>query len=292
MLAWSARCPRCGCKKWNCGRRKTSPCSKVTPEKLEKCCCAKRVLASLTFKPSLISAVSCGASAPRCFKLPTKARSRLSRHAFEVSDCWTSGWPLTKSASLRCGVKMLSMQPRVPWKTRESLPEHHRSSFAVWDGRLSFEKPPMSQVKRWKKRENLPSVGICWNPRLPQFFLSNLFCVVFVANWVDFSSAPFDLELPSTSYRVGLFWLILFLFGCVFAKSSLTCCFAPVSLQRTYCRTCHSQKSSIPTQIYCLVWISLNCIYWLIDFLVCMNKHGREVKVVILMCSIWHFIRP
>lgn len=156
-----------------------------------------------------------------------------------------------------------------------------------------FEKPPVSQVKRWKKEKPPPpSVGICWNPRLSQFFLSNLFCVVFVANWVDFSSAPFDLELPSTSYRVGLFWLILFLFGCVFAKSSLTCCFAPVSLQRTHCRTCHSQKSSVPALMYCLVWISLTFIYWLIDFLVCMTKHGREVKVVILMCSIWHFIRP
>lgn len=135
-------------------------------------------------------------------------------------------------------------------------------------------KTPSESSERVEKREISPLVGICWNPRLPQFFLSNLFCVVFVANWVDFSSAPFDLELPSTSYRVGLFF---FLFRCVFAKSSLTCCFAPTSLQCTCCRTCHSQKSSIPTQMYCLVW---------------QGSHGREVKVVILMCSIWHFIRP
>lgn len=175
MLAWSARCPHCGCKKWNCGRRKTLPCSKVTPEKLEKCCCAKRVLTSLTFKPSLISAVSCGASPPRYFKLPTKARSRLSRRAFEVSDCWTSGWPLTKSASLWCGVKMLSMQPWVPWKTCASLPEHHYSSFAVWDGRLSFEKPPVSQVKRWKKEKSPLRLAYAKIPDCPSSFSPTYF---------------------------------------------------------------------------------------------------------------------
>lgn len=159
------------------GIGKTLPCSKVTTEKLEKCCRAKRVLTSLTFKPSLISAVGRGASAPHYFKLPTKARSRLSRRAFEVSDCWTSAWPLTGSASLWCGVKMLSMRPRVPWKTRESLPEHHHSPFAVWDGRLSFWKTPSESSETVEKREIPPPLRLAYAeiPDCPSSFSPTYF---------------------------------------------------------------------------------------------------------------------
>lgn len=64
---------------------------------------------------------------------------------------------------------------------------------ALWlplKGRSSFVRRPMSQVNWWKKnRKTLCLTGVSRNPRLPHFFLSNLFGLVVVANWV-FVPAP------------------------------------------------------------------------------------------------------
>lgn len=81
-----------------------------------------------------------------------------------------------------CGVKMLSMQPEAPRKSQSFMEAGLEQSAAP--SRL-FGSSKLVE----KNRKTFCLTAVSRNPRLPHFFLSNLFGLVVVANWV-FVPAP------------------------------------------------------------------------------------------------------
>lgn len=91
--------------------------------------------------------------------------------------------------------------------------------FALW-------KTPTEPNAQWKIEKAASQLACIKIPHCPSSSSENLFFVVFVANWVDFSLSLGEDVLTSS--------VPLWLWQRALAKFGLTCCFACVSLKGDY----------------------------------------------------------
>lgn len=141
-------------------------------------------------------------------------------------------------------------------------PKHSIASFFIYSGLRMTVCPlkktpndPNETFTQWKTEKASSQLACITIPHHPSSFSQTYFLLLLLLiEWI-FPWPYFDVGLRRTSYRVSLFWPVLFL--CDFGKCTrqvwLSLLFCLCVLKRGLFSMCHSQKSSIHAWSRCVV---------------------------------------